>query len=241
MGSTQAKWRGNQLAFFDATTHETVEAMAPRKLFQDFEGATYDTLNWLYVANGVNTPPALDTIGNVLAALDADGNTQDSGIVSAANVLAWDISKGLVIEFRAKLSVLPTSDTEIHFGVYGQAQANDAQICSADDVAEHAVFSFDGSGVCTINTDDGSNETTASATGVTVLNSAYHVYRIDFTDDENVLFFIDGEDVTPAAGVDMSDIASPLVQPVALLLKHGADAGLGTVLLDYVKIWASSR
>ena len=241
MGSTRSGWRGNQLYFRDGSTYETVEALAPRKLFQDFEGATYDTLNWLYVANGVNTAPALDTIGNMLAALDADGNTQDSGIVSAANVLAWDISKGLVIEFRAKLSVLPTLDTEIHLGVFGAAKVNDEQICSADDVAEHAVFSFDGSGTCTINTDDGTNEGTAVATGVTVVNTAYHVFRIDFTDDADVKFFIDGVCVASATTFMMDDIASPLVQPVVLLLKHGADAGLGTITLDYIKLWQSSR
>ncbi len=243
MGATKAKWRGGQLAFFDGTTQETVLPLAPRYFEDDFIGAAYDSNVWLYNDAGAATQALSADAGgvtDVVLTFDATNENQEAGIGWQGNVLGWDISKGLVVEFRVNLAVLPTLVAEGHIGVLGEALVDDQQISSADDYAEHCVFSFDGGGAVTINADDGTNETTAAATGITVLAAAYHVYRIDFTDDSNVRFYIDGVDVTPAAGVDMSDIASPLVQPVAFLTKHDG-AGLGTMNVDYIKIWQATR
>jgi len=243
MGQTRSKWRGGQLAFFDGSTCETVLPLAPRYFFDDFQGAAYDSNVWLYNDAGAATQALTADAGgltDVVLTFDATNENQEAGIGWQGNALGWDISKGLIVEFRVNLAVLPTLVAEGHIGVLGEAIVDDKQISSADDYAEHCVFSWDGSGAVTINADDGTNETTAAATGETVLAAAYHVYRIDFTDDSNVRFYIDGEDVTPAAGVDMSDIASPLVQPVAFLTKHDG-AGLGTMNVDYIKIWQATR
>ena len=237
MGQTQVRWRGNQIEWEDGTTHETIDVLAPRKQFENFEGVSYDTLKWLYidVAEGAE---ALDGLGNLLLSIDATANNQEAGIVNQANVLNWDISKGLNIEFRAKLLVLPTLDTEFHFGILGEAHAADKQIASADDYGEYCVFLFDASGAALIYADDATaNVKRAIATGVILTNAEFHIFRIDFTDDENVLFFIDGACVGSTTTFDMSDIASPLVQPYVNITKHGADAGLGSITLDSIKIW----
>jgi hypothetical protein len=243
MGATNSKWRGNQLAFYDGSTHETVLPLAPIVFFDDFRGAAYDSNIWLYNdANEATQALSADASGvhDVVLALAANETQQEAGLGWQGNALGWDISKGLIVEFRMKLTVLPTLVAEAHIGVLGEALVDDQQISSADDYAEHCVFSFDGNGVAIINADDGTNETTAAATGITVVNTAYHIYRIDFTDDSNVRFYIDGADVTPAAGVDMSDIASPFVQPVAFLTKHDG-AGVGTMNVDYIKVWQAER
>jgi len=240
MGETKANWRGGQLSFRDGTTHETVESLAPRKQFEDFEGVSYDPLKWLYV-DAAEGSQALDGLGNALFAIDATANNQEAGIVNQGNVLNWDISKGLVIEFRAKLTVLPTIGTEFHFGVLGESQVDDKQVAAADDYNEHALIVFDGNGTAVIYTDDGTNDKNAIATGVILTNAAFHIFRIDFTDDENILFYIDGVQVGATTTFDMSDIGSPLVQPYVNITKTGADAGLGSIALDYIKIWQAER
>lgn len=238
MGSTKARYRGGQIAFYDNTTQETCLSLAPRYLYDDFEG---DTLNGdIWLANDLNLATQTVNAGVVNLLLTNENNPQEADIGASANSLDWDISKGLVIEVRANLVVLPTDEAEIHIGVLGEAIVDQQQISSADDVAEHAVFSFDGSGLCVINTDDGTNQTTAVTTGITVVAGIYHVYRIDFTDDANVIFYIDGVQVIPATTVMMDDIASPLVQP-AVIAQKNANTGLGNIAVDYIKIWQATR
>jgi hypothetical protein len=240
MGSTKARYRGGQIAFFDNTTQETTAPLAPRYLFDDFEGVTYNTLQWLYADNAEGTE-ALDGVGNAIFTLDATANNQEAGIVNQGNVLSWDTDKGLVVEYRAAFTVVPTVGTEGLLGVLGEAQVDDQQIVAADDYAEHAVFAVTINGLCSIHTDDGTHQNGPVATGVTITAGVYHVFRIDFTDIANVLFFIDGVQVAKTTTFIMHDLASHLVQPFVNLTKTGADAGLGTIALDYIKIWQATR
>jgi len=240
MGSTKAKWRGNQLAFFDNVTYETTLPLAPRYLYEDFEGETLNTDIWLANLLGAAPPTVTVADGHGLLTLTAAGQAQEADIGASGNSLDWDISKGLIIEFRANIATIATDEVEMHLGVLGEAIVDQQQISSADDVAEHAVFSFDGSGLCRINTDDGTNETTAVTTGITVNAGVYHVYRMDFTNYADVKFYIDGVQVIPATTVMMDDIVSPLVQP-AMINQKNAGAGEGIVHIDYVKIWQATR
>ena len=240
MGSTKAKWRGNQLAFFDNVTYETTLPLAPRYLYEDFEGETLNTDIWLANLLGAAPPTVTVADGYGILTQTAAAQAQEADIGASGNSLDWDISKGLIIEFRINIATLPTDETEMHFGILGEAIVDQQQISSADDVGIHAVFSFDGSGLCRINTDDATNETTAVTTGITVLAGAFHVYRIDFTTQANVLFYIDGVQVIPATTVMMDDIVSALVQP-AMICQKNAGAGLGIVQIDYVKIWQATR
>jgi len=240
MGSTGAKWRGSQLWFFDKTTHETCLPLAPRYLCEDFEGETLNTDIWLANLLGAAPPTVTVADGHGILTLTNAGQAQEADIGTSGNSLDWDISKGLIIEFRVNIATLPTDEVEMHLGVLGEAIVDQQQISSADDVAEHAVFSFDGGGAVTINTDDATNQTTAVATGITVGAGVYHVYRIDFTDDANVLFYIDGVQVIPTTTVMMDDIASPLVQP-AMIAQKNAGAGEGIMHIDYIKIWQATR
>jgi hypothetical protein len=236
--STKARYRNGVLTFFDSATHETVLPLAPRYLFDDFEGRTLNGDIWL--ANDLNLATQTVHDGYADLLLTNENNPQEADIGASLNSLDWDISKGLIIEFRARLAVLPTGEAEMHLGVLGEAIVDQQQISSADDVAEHAVFSFDESGLCKINTDDGTNETTAVTTGITVVATAWHVYRIDFTNQADVLFYIDGARVIPATLVMMDDIASPLVQPVMINQKN-ANTGVGNLWVDMVRIWQATR
>jgi len=240
MGSSRSKWRGGQLAFFDNSTYETCLPLAPRYFLDDFEGETLNTDVWLENPLGAAPPTITVADGHALLTLTNADQAQEADIGASGNSLDWDISKGLIIEFRINIATLPTDEAEMHFGVLGEAIVDQQQISSADDVDEHCVFSFDGAGLCKINSDDATNETTAVTTGITVVAGVYHVYRMDFTDDADVKFYIDGVQVIPATTVMMDDIASPLVQP-AMIAQKNAGTGLGVVRIDYIRAWQATR
>ena len=241
MGETKANWRANQLFFYDGATGETVRPASPRVLIEDFEGDALNTDKWLAAidiggnsSNAVNAGAALGTFTNA-------NENQEVGTVAAGNSLDWDVSKGLIIEFRIALTVLPTLVTEAHWGLLGEAQVDDKQIVSAEDYAEYCVFTADGSGIITINCDDNvAGAQHAVATGVTVLATVYHIYRIDVTDITDIHFYIDGERVAASTTFTLNSLVSDLVQPVAIMTKHDG-AGLGTLSVDYIKIWQATR
>jgi hypothetical protein len=235
MGNTGSKWRGGQLAFYDKTTHETVRPLAPRVLIEDFEGDTLDTNKWLYSETANEDTQAVN-IGNAVLTFTADATQQEAGVFAAGNSLDWDPTKGLIFETRLILSVLPTGLTEAHWGFLGEAQTDDKQIV-ADDYKIYCVFTADGSGAITLNV---AGTQHAVATGITVLNSAYHIYRIDITDITNIKFYIDGAGVATTTTFTLDSLVADTLQPCTFLTKS-ADAGVGTMLVDYIKLWQATR
>ena len=110
MGATKSKWRGGQLAFFDASTYETVEPFSPIYFFDDFLGydvaktdgqffnlkSTTDSF-WTIAATGVGGhATAQKALSNVTLHLEADDETEDAGIY--ANTLSFSIDKGPIFE-----------------------------------------------------------------------------------------------------------------------------------------------
>jgi len=207
MGATKAKWRGNQLAFYDGTTYETVRPLAPRVLIEDFEGDTLNTDKWLYSSTANEDTQAVNE-GNAVLTITADATQQEAGVLAAGNSLDWDPTKGLIYEARLKLSTLPTFDVEAHWGFLGEAQVDDNQIVLAEDYTKYCVFTADGSGAITINCDDNvAGAQHAVATGVTVLATEFHVYRIDITNIADIKFYIDGVGVATATTFTLDSLA----------------------------------
>lgn len=227
---------GNQ-TFTEKTSRETVHAMAPLFFYDDFLGsALREDEIWSTVQVAINAAIGLvadGAGGQVSLALDADNNAEDA-------VLYWgdqrgiDVSKQAVIEIRARVSVLPTLTAQIVMGLAGDHNLD------KDAVAEHAWFKLDGSGAVLAESDDTTNDNDDKATGVTVLATEWHVYRIDFTDLSDVKFFIDGARVAGDETFDMSNLAGAelILQPYISLDKD-ADVGVGTLLPDYVKVWSN--
>jgi hypothetical protein len=78
------------------------------------------------------------------------------------------------------------------------------------------------------------------ATGVTATAAAYNIYRIDFTTITDVKFYIDGVAVGSGTTFDMSTGTGVMVQPYLMCYKSGG-AGLGTLYVDYVRMWQATR
>lgn len=242
MPQTRAEWRAGMLHYYDEPTQERVDfAGYPHTFYDDFDGVDLAIPAWGAAESGCKWakmivgagPPTVAKVadaaaGQVACTLTADDQKQDAGI-GMDDCRNFDITKGLVWEARVRLSVLPTANAEAVFGVIGDwADGPDA-------ITYNAFFTADGSGEVFCETDD--NATDASATsGVTALATDWKIYRIDFTDVTNILFYIDGNHV--AIGTTFGYVATganAVLQPYLGLYKVSG-TGVGTMLIDYVRI-----
>jgi hypothetical protein len=236
MGSTRAKWRTNQLAFYDGSTFETVEPFSPNYLFDDFYGTALNGDIWT-VVEVLDATYAL-ALSNITLALAATDEAEDAGIYM--NTLAYNIDKGPVFEARCDISVLPTGVAEMHIGFQGEAHVADDQVAAANDIDYHIFFVLDGSGAIVIYTDDNSHDNNAVDTGVTAAPGTYNIFKIDCNDPTDVLFYIDGVQVASSTTFDLSN-GSMNLMPNFMVTKAGGLNVLGSMKVDYARCWQTSR
>lgn len=245
--TTKAKYRNGVYTLFDSSTHESISVGAPIYFFDDFGGTTLKAGATIWTAKDISVAGTTveanlaDQHGGIFQlAMDAQDEEQEAGM-TWGNQLNFNMDKGPIIEFRAALHTLPTLLTEIYFGV-----ANDyvkGRLAAADEgPTVHAVFHFSifgavAGGLAEIYTDDDSTDNGPVTTGVTVLADAYHIFKIDFTQIANVLFYIDGVRVANTTTFSMANGSNVVVQPYLMVYKDSG-AGLGDVYFDYVKVWS---
>jgi hypothetical protein len=239
---TKSRYRAGVLEFFDSVTHERVLPTAPLVFYDDFLGVNGLLLDetgsdgiWNTREVALNTSIGIraDTANGVVQmTMDSDVNAEDA-VLDMGDQRQFNVKAGLVFECRIDVAVLPTLTGQAVFGMSGDHNLD------KDATTEAAWFKLDGSGAVLAETDDTTNNNDDIATGVTAVPGTYNIYRIDFTDISNVLFYIDGVAVATGTTFDMSNLtdAEGLMQPYFSLDK-GADAGVGTLDLDYVRIWS---
>jgi hypothetical protein len=247
MASIKARWINNILTYFHRSTFERVLPVAPLVFYDDFVGAgnvvvpaaasAESGMPWAKKIVGA-APPTVAGVadgggGLVQCALTSASQKQDAGLYMD-DQRNFDITKGLIWEARVKLSVLPTLVAEAVFGLVGDwADGPDA-------ITYSAFFTADGSGEIICEADD--NATNSSATsGVTATTAQWKIYRIDFSDVTDVRFYIDGVHVATGTTFPYAATgANAILQPYIGLYK-ASGAGVGTVQVDYVRIWQASR
>jgi hypothetical protein len=112
---------------------------------------------------------------------------------------------------------------------------NAGAIGAASPAAAYALFVLDGSGAAVIYTNDGVTVTGPIATGYTQIVDQSGVGRIDFTNPANVKFYLNGTRVCAATTFDLSAVVATW-QPMFGPWKD-VDASVGTIDIDYVRIW----
>jgi hypothetical protein len=173
-----------------------------------------------------------DAAGGVMSlALTADNQAQDA-MISFNDQLTFNIANGGVLEFRAALSVLPTTGVAVVAGACGPHNLD------KDTTAVNAWFRWQASATLLTESDDTTNNNDDTATGVTTVVSVYNIYKIDFNVLASVKFYVNGARVSAATTFDMSNLtaAESVIQPYFSLDK-ASGTGVGTLLIDYVKFW----
>lgn len=231
--STKAQYRSGILTYYDGTTFETVQAMAPLWFKDDFQRQALDTTSgWTLLDTGAATEALVEDAPNgvIALALDATSEVQLAGI-SWNDKRTLVLNQGLVWEARWRLSVLPSAAASIFaIGLAGDHNA------TLDTVAESIIFRADGSGAITVENDDTSNETSKVSTGVTVTTADWVVTRIDCTTTTDIKFYINGARVAESTTFNMSTVPTLALQPYARMSKTSGTT-LGTAQIDYIAAW----
>lgn len=174
--STRAKWINGILHFFETTTHETVEPLAPLALYDDFNGSVLDVQKWTKRVTGAAPPTQLvKAVGNgVLELLLTNANEIQLSGVDWNDIRSLVLNQGLMFEAKVRFTTLPAVAST---AVVGLAGAHNAAI---DTVAESIWFRWDFSGLITVEHDDagGGHESTKVTTGVT-LTTQWAILKID--------------------------------------------------------------
>jgi len=237
------KWNwhetGHQV-WYDKSTFETLQTTYPLQFVDDFNGAAggsvFDgTMLWNVVDVGAATEAIVaDSSGGVFRILMHVTAEDEDAVLYHSDNRTFDVSKGLIFETKVDIAVLPTLTAQAVIGMCGDHNLD------KDAATESAWFKLDGSGAFLCESDDTTNDNDDIATGVTAVPGTANVLRIDFTTLADVKFFIDGVGVATGTTFDMSNLtgAELILQPYFSLDKTG-DAGLGTVDIDYVKIFSN--
>lgn len=172
-----------------------------------------------------------DAPGGVISLpLDNTNEVQLSGIYGG-DQRNFTLNRSLGFEARFKFSVLPTGSVVACVGLAGDHNA------AVNTVAESIWFRADGSGALTVETDDTSNETSQVATGVTVVADEWVVARIECYDTADVRFYLNGNRVASGTTFNMSTVAALALQPVARIGKESGATTVGTLQVDYIRVW----
>lgn len=241
--STKARYVGGVERRYESTTQETVSVPgAPVMFYDDFYGSDVvipaagspeSGVRWVKKIVGAAPPTvgikADETNGVLECAMDATSEKQNAEAYFN-DELQFSIAQGLVFEARFKPSVLPTGNGEIVLGLIS-AWADGL------DAATYSVFvTLDGSGEIICEKDDNATDESATS-GVTLLNTDWAIARIDCTDPTNIQFFVNGNPVATGTTFDWAaSAANSKVQPIVGCYK-ASGTGLGTLLVDYVRVW----
>ena len=239
--ATKAKWESQRAIIFDNEEFEHVHPFNPILFYDDFMGA-YTVIpaaaaaesgcNWIKTVVGTGTVAALANTAQGVVECDAPvAAAEQEAILYMDDDRRFLITQGVVFEARVKLSVLPTTDTEMVWGLAGDYSKG------PDTVTFSIWFSADGSGEIFCEKDDDNTDQSVTS-GVTVTNAQWKVYRIDCRDVTSIKFYING--VRVATGTTFPYIATgadatlqPYIGAYKLL------NGTGTLLVDYVRIWGN--
>lgn len=240
--STKARWTSGVLTYYESTTGESEPAGGQCCYYDDFLGpgslvipatsSPESGCDWTKTVVSANATAAgvQDQAGGVIACALAANSEEEEAIVHWDNHRGIDVSKSAIFEARIKLSVLPTGNGEIVIGLAGDYAKG------PDNPTYSAFFTADGSGELFCECDDNATDSSVTS-GVTLTNADWAVLRIDFSDVTKVRYYVNGAEVASASTIPYAATgANAILQPYIGVYK-ASGTGVGTVQVDYVRIW----
>jgi hypothetical protein len=238
--------RGNSLEFFDQSTFERLLVLGTVNYDDDFLGAratafpTTPTqgIDWVAKKQQTGGTPTVAGVagsgGIVQCAIDATSEKQEATLYWGDNK-HLDVTKGLVWEARIKLSVLPSAA-----GVQAVWGIAASWIDGPDNNTQYLEFGATANGTILMRSQDGTTQKSISS-GLTVVNTDWHIFRVDANDVTDVQFFIDGVQFNtngqfPFAATDNS----ALLQAYMSVYKPSG-TGVATLQADYFAAFQNQR
>lgn len=235
----------NQYQLFDQKSQEVVGIDAPLQFDDDFIGAGHTagipaagspTAGYPWVKKIVGAgPPTVALVSNgaggqIACALTSTSEKEDAALYWNDN-LSLDVTKFLVWQARAQLSVLPSAA-----GVQAVWGLQSAWIDGPSNAAEFIRFGATANGTVLMTSFDGTT-TNSISTGLTVATTDWHEYRIDCTNIADIGFYIDGVRYNTPGQIGFAATgASAVLQPYNSVYKPSG-AGVATLTLDAISVW----
>jgi len=232
--------------WYDDATQEFTNVGAPIQFSEDFQGAGHTATlpamgspvaGYPWVKKIVGTPTGVAVVANgaggQLSMALAATSEKEEATLTQNDQLTWDTTKTVIYQARIKLSVLPSAA-----GVQAVWGLSSAWIDGPDNASFYIEFGCTANGAVNMRVQDGVSQRSV-ASGVTVLATDWHIYRIEM-DASNVLhFFIDGvEYSTSTAPLTWGATgANALLQPYHSVYKPSG-TGVATMLIDCIDLWA---
>jgi hypothetical protein len=163
----------------------------------------------------------------------------NAGDVTQLSVLYWgdslilDPGNDLVFEARAQLSVLPTGEGgELAEAYIGLASKHNSTVSS---IQTSAWFKCSGSGEVVLESDDNTTVSGPTQVGVSLTAGVWRIFRIAIH-GTSATYSVDGVEVGTQTLAALEDL-----QPYFRVSKTRTTANTdsATMLVDYVKVWAS--
>ena len=226
--------------FYDGPTQETLIYEFPVDFYDDFIGADVvipasgsveSGTKWSKKIVGAAPPTVAKTAngvnGRVACSLTSTGQKQDAAL-HMNDELMFSIAQGAIFECRLALTTLPTIDGIASWGLWG---------AWADAGSAYRVgFAAPAGSVVACESDDNATPLTATS-GLTAKVGVYYIFRIDMTVQTDIKFYIDGQRVAGSTTFANAASASNSKAQPHIGMYKAADAGLGVISLDYVRIW----
>jgi len=234
---------------YDKSTFESILGMFPVTFYDDFiggdivipaTGTVQSGCAWSTLIVGA-APPTVgkvaDSINGVVQLALTAANQAQIAVLDWNDQESLSLEQGLIFEARIAMSVLPTVGTEGSQAVFGIAGAHNATLDTVDCKAWFKIESAANTALLWEVDDNVTPDLDNDASTVLVAGT-YHIYRIDATSIAAVKFYVDGVLVGTASMAGLTGEIGK-VQPYFNVSKAHTttSTGLGTMLIDYVKIF----
>lgn len=242
---TRGKYVGGNSTMFDTVTGETTFSAAALFFEDDFVGAGHTAgvpaagapvagYPWVKKIVGA-APPTVAFVSNgaagqIAATLTSTSEKQDAALYMGDN-LGFDVTKGLIWEARAQLSVLPSvAAVQMVMGVQS------AWIDGPDNASFYLGFGFLGNGTILLRSKDGVTTNAVNSGLAAVLTTDWHIYKVDASDVTNVIFSVDGIPIATTTPISFAATgANAVLQGYAAAYK-ASGVGVGTLTLDNMQL-----
>lgn len=243
LNATISKFISGRLNFIDTGSgRETIAPLCPVYFYDEFVGSKLQknitgentTAMWTTIETQLNAGLVLTADAHsVTMAMDSDSNAERA-VLYFGDQECFDGYTGIVFEARVNNSVALTESGEILVGLAG---ADNATADSVDVSAWFRLLAAAPTALLWESDDNATNDDDNAA--ATIAAGTWYVLRVELDLTNGAKFFIDGAHV--GTGV-MSGLttATGMVQPY-IAVQKGNDVGVGTLLVDYVRVWGNRK
>ena len=253
---TQAGFRSGVAYEYDGLTFETCVSSAPFYFGDEFVGAGHQAgipaagspaAGYPWVKKIVGSGPPTATIpsnsvgGQLQVALVSTSEAEEASVYfnDSTSIPTLGTSIGQA-EWRSQLGVAPTLSAQAFLGL------GSAWVGGPLNLARYIGFLWNGSAGLSLISKDGNGDTYSlpatpiGGSAITTDTTLFHIYRVDWSNQADVRFYVDGNPVNAPNTVvwNPSSTANGVLQPWHTVYK-ASGAGLATLNVDKIDVFAN--